>query len=419
MSRRVARAALAGALSAVAVLVAGAGIAVAQAPPRLSVRAAALYAPSTGQTLLGDDANRKLPIASTTKLMTALIVLEHVHDLDTVYTYPDYHQAADDSQIGLRPGDRMTVRDLLVALMLPSADDAAEDLAFNVGHGSVARFVGMMNAEARRLGLAHTHYSTPIGLDTPGNYSTASDLVHLAQYDLTHSRFFARIVDLPSATLSTGPVRVVTNRNVLVAEHSWIDGVKTGHTSGAGYVLVASGQRDGMRLISAVLGTDSEGERDANTMAVLRYGYGNFRPWTPVRARMVVARPTVKDRPGLRVPVRASRTFTRILARSSRVRVSVRVPRRLAGPLPDGAVVGSAVVLDGRRTLTSVPVVLDRRLLAVSRLAIAARFVTQTWMLAIIVAVVALALVGVLARSGRRGSGRRGSGRRGSGWEAA
>ena len=298
--------------------------------------------------------------------------------------------------------------------MLPSADDAAEDLAFNVGHGSVTRFVGMMNAEARRLGLARTHYSTPIGLDTPGNYSTASDLVHLAQYDLTHSRFFARIVDLPSATLSTGPVREVTNRNVLVAEHSWIDGVKTGHTSGAGYVLVASGQRDGMRLISAVLGTDSEGERDANTMAVLDYGYGNFRSWTPVRARMVVARPTVKDRPGLRVPVRASRTFTRILARSSRVRVSVRVPRRLAGPLPDGAVVGSALVLDGRRTLTSVPVVLDRRLPAVSRLTIAARFVTQTWMLAIIAAVAALALVGVLARSGRRGSGRRDSG-----WEAA
>ena len=403
MSRRVARTALAGALSAVALLVAGAGIAVAQAPPRLSVRAAALYAPSTGQTLLGDDANRKLPIASTTKLMTALIVLEHVHDLDTVYTYPDYHQAADDSQIGLRPGDRMTVRDLLVALMLPSADDAAEDLAFNVAHGSVARFVGMMNATARRLGLAHTHYSTPIGLDTPGNYSTASDLVHLAQYDLTHSRFFARIVDLPSATLSTGPVREVTNRNVLVAEHSWIDGVKTGHTSGAGYVLVASGQRDGMRLISAVLGTDSEGERDADTMAVLDYGYGNFRPWTPVRARMVVARPTVKDRPGLRVPVRASRTFTRILARSSHVRVSVRVPRRLAGPLPEGAVVGAAVVLDGRRTLTSVPVVLDRRLPAVSRLTIAARFVTQTWMLAIIVVVAALALVGgVLVRSARR-----------------
>ena len=78
--------------------------------------------------------------------MTALIVLQHVHDLQKVFTYPDYHQAASDSQIGLQPGDRMTVHDLLVAMMLPSADDAAEDLAYNVGHGSIARFVAMMNA---------------------------------------------------------------------------------------------------------------------------------------------------------------------------------------------------------------------------------------------------------------------------------
>ena len=411
MTRRAARAAVIGALSAAALLLAGAAAAIAQRPPRLSVRAAALYAPSTGQTLLGDNVDRELPIASTTKLMTALIVLQHVHRLSTVYTYPDYHQAADDSQIGLVPGDRMTVRDLLVAMMLPSADDAAEDLAFNVGHGSVARFVGMMNAQARRLGLAHTHYSTPIGLDTPGNYSTAADLVRLAEYDLTHSRFFARVVDLRSATLSTGPVRAVVNRNVLVAEHPWIDGVKTGHTSGAGYVLVASGQRDGMRLISAVLGTDSEAERDADTMAVLDYGYGDFRPRTPVRAHEVLARPTVKDRPGVRVPVRASRTFTRILARSADVRVSVRVPRRLVGPLPAGAVVGSAIVLDGRRTLSSVPVVLERRLPAVSRLTIAVRFVTQPWMLAIIIAgAAALALVGVLMRSARRSRGPGGPG---------
>ena len=83
----------------------------------------------------------------------------------------------------------MSVHDLLLALMLPSADDAAEDLAYNVGHGSVGRFVAMMNAEARELGLSHTHYSTPIGLDTPGNYSTAGDLVKLASYDLTHSAF--------------------------------------------------------------------------------------------------------------------------------------------------------------------------------------------------------------------------------------
>ena len=405
MSRRAARPALRAVVAALGAVVALAAVcapALAEAPPQLSVRAAALYAPLTGQTLLGADANRELPIASTTKLMTALVVLTHVHDLDTVDTYPDYHQAASDSQIGLSPGERMTVHDLLIAMLLPSADDAAEDLAYNVGHGSVARFVAMMNAQARRLGLTHTHYATPIGLDTPGNYSSASDLVRLADYDLTHWRFFARVVAMPSARLATGPVREVTNLNDLVRDDSWIDGVKTGHTSGAGYVLVASGQRNGMRLISAVLGTDSEAARDENSLALLDYGYGNFRPWRPVRAGEVMARPTVTDRPGLRVPVRAKRSVVRILPRSSDVRVAVRVPRRLKGPLPAGTVVGSAAVFVGRRQLTSVPVTLERPLAAVSRLTLAARFVTQTWMLATIIAVATVLLAAVLVRAVRQ-----------------
>src|SRR5207302_6492231 len=124
-------------------------------------------------------------IASTTKLMTALLTIEHA-GLEQVFTEPNYYPAAVDSQIGLRPGERMTVHDLMIALLLPSADDAAENLAYNVGHGSVARFVAMMNARARQLHLTRTHYSTPIGLDTPGNYSSAGDLVRLAAYVLRH-----------------------------------------------------------------------------------------------------------------------------------------------------------------------------------------------------------------------------------------
>src|ERR1700733_2654470 len=162
-------------------------------PPPLDVTGASLMV-AGGQQLWSYDGNRELAIASTTKMMTALVVLQHVKNLNTVFTQTDWDPAAADSQIGLIPGERMSVHDLLVALLLPSADDAAEDLAYNVGGGSVARFVAMMNADARELGLRHTHYSTPIGLDTPGNYSSASDLVKLATYELEHNRFFARIV---------------------------------------------------------------------------------------------------------------------------------------------------------------------------------------------------------------------------------
>jgi D-alanyl-D-alanine carboxypeptidase (penicillin-binding protein 5/6) len=375
----------------------------AQAPPRLAVGSAALYAPSTGQMLYGDSLDRKAAIASTTKLMTALIVLEHVHHLGTTFTQPDYYAAPTDSQIGLRPGDRMSVHDLLIALMLPSADDAAQDLAYNVGHGSVARFVGMMNARARQLGLTHTHYSTPIGLDTAGNYSSAADLVKLADYDLAHSKFFARIVGLPSALLRTGPVHDVVNRNDLVARYSWVHGVKTGHTLDAGYVLVASGHRNGMTLITAVLGTDSESARDANTMSLLNYGFANFLTQTPIRAGEIMARPTIKDSPGKHAVVRASRGFTRILARSARVRIRVQVPGQLVGPLPGQSVVGTAVVLVGGRPAARVPLVLGRALPAVSGLTIAARFITKPLMLLVIVVTLLLATAVVgLGRRRRR-----------------
>ena len=149
--------------------------------PGAGARAATLIEAGSGEQLYGRNANSRQAIASATKLMTALITLEHALGLATVHAVR-YRSAAADSQIGLVPGERMSVHDLLLALMLPSADDAAEDLAFNVGRGSVASFVGMMNARARQLGLVHTHYSTPIGLDTPGNYSSASDLVKLARF---------------------------------------------------------------------------------------------------------------------------------------------------------------------------------------------------------------------------------------------
>ena len=113
----------------------------------------------------------------------------------------------------------------------------------------------------------------------------------------------------------------------------WINGVKTGHTVDAGYVLVASARRDGMTLLSAVLGTSSEAARDNNTLALLDYGFSNFRPETPIRAGAVLARPTIKDRPGKRAVVVAARTFTRVIPRRTRVRVRVYVPHQLAGPL--------------------------------------------------------------------------------------
>jgi D-alanyl-D-alanine carboxypeptidase (penicillin-binding protein 5/6) len=373
-----ARRTAAAALCATAALVAVPGAAIALSAPRLGVSGAVLIEESTGQRLYGMNPDARLPIASTTKLMTALLTLEHEQRLSRMFTAPDYYSSSVDSQIGLVPGERMSVHDLLLALLIPSADDAAEDLAFNVGHGSVGHFIGEMNVRARQLGLAHTHYSTPIGLDTAGNYSSASDLVKLASFELTHHPFFARVVALPDAVLSTGNHRrYVINRNDLVGRVPWIDGVKTGHTSGAGYVLVGSGKRDGMTLISAVLGTSGESARDANTLALLDYGFANFRLATPVLAGSVIANPTVRDRPGVRVNVIAASTFTRVVLRTTRLTTRVEIPHQLAGPLKRQAVVGDVRVLANGRTIARIALLLTRALPAVSSLTLAAHFLTR------------------------------------------
>ncbi len=327
-------------------------------PPPLDVRAAALIEESTGQQLYGQNSNAQLAIASTTKLMTALVTLEHTR-LGRVFADPDYIPASEDSQIGLEPGERMSVHDLLIAMLLPSADDAAVDLAYNVGHRSLSRFEAMMNARARQLGLTHTHYTTPSGLDTPGNYSSASDLVDLARYLLQTQPFFKAVVRTTRAVLRTGNhVRVVVNLNDLVAHYSWINGVKTGHTLDAGYVLVASGTQGGMTLIDAVLGTSSEAARDSNALALLNWGFANFGLRTPVRAGRVLARPTIAGKPGANVRLVAASTYTHVFPRSARIRLRVNAPAQLTGPLAKDTQVGSVAVLEGGHVVTRVPLLL-------------------------------------------------------------
>lgn len=340
----------------------GAPWALALAPPHLAVRGAGLIDADTGQQLYAVNGSRELQIASTTKIMTALITLEKVHRLDTVLTQPDYHNSPGDSQIDLVPGDRMSVHDLLLALMLPSADDAAVDLAYNVGHGSVSRFVAMMNRQAIALGLRHTHYSTPVGFDDPGNYSSAFDLDKLAAYVRAYSPLFRRITDLPAATLSTGPSRHVINRNDLVGRVPWVNGVKTGHTSASGYAMVLSGTQDGMTLIGSVLGTSSEASRDANALALLRYGFAEFTLVHPVRAGAVIVRPVVGGVPGGHAVVVADGSVERVIRRADRVSLRVLLRHRLVGPLARGTDVGRVQVLVDSRWVDTVPLVLGHPL---------------------------------------------------------
>ena len=318
-------------------------------PSLATASAAILIDARSGAPLLEKDADARRPIASTTKLMTAFLVLERA-DLNAIFKAPAYDAAPAESQIHLGTGERMRARDLLGALLLESANDAAVDLAVGVA-GSREAFVEQMNQHARQLGLRDTHYANPIGLDDARNYSSARDLARLAAR-LMQNRIFAAIVDKPRAVLRSGAyTRVVHNRNLLIGRYRFVDGVKTGHTSHAGYILVGAAHGHGGKVISVVLGEPSESARDADSLALLRYGIDQFHKVTAVRPNMPLAYAKVAHHSGMRIALVARRRSTYTLRRGQRLRLQVDAPAELSGPIPAGRRVGWVRVVYLGRTV--------------------------------------------------------------------
>jgi serine-type D-Ala-D-Ala carboxypeptidase (penicillin-binding protein 5/6) len=321
-------------------------------PPRLEARSWALIDARSGDLLASHAGSRRLPIASTTKLMTAYVALRELPLRKLVRAAP-YAALYGESLLELRPGERVSVRDLLYGLILRSGNDAAYVLALAAA-GSEAAFVRQMNRQAAALGLADTHYANPIGLDEDGNYSSALDLTALARL-LLRDPSFAKIAASRSAELrSLRPPRRIETINDFLLAQPWATGVKTGHTFGADYVLVGSGRRKGVELIAAVLGTWTEAERDGETARLLEYGFSRYRKRVPVHAGQSLAEPSIRYAGG-ELPLRAGRTVAVGLRRGQRLAVRVRAPGEVEGPLRRGARLGRALVfVDGLRT-ASVP----------------------------------------------------------------
>ncbi|HEX2070109.1 MAG TPA: D-alanyl-D-alanine carboxypeptidase family protein [Thermoleophilaceae bacterium] len=375
-----------------------------QTPQRPSLDgadAAILVDARDGTPILEKEATQRRSIASTTKLMTALLTLERA-PLDDVYVAADYQAAPAESKIDLRPGERMRVRDLLEALMLESANDAAATLAEGIS-GSRAAFVAEMNARAAELGLEGTSYANPIGLDDPLNYSTARDLATLARR-LLRDRRFARIVDSPSATLESGAQqRTVANRNDLIAAVPAVDGVKTGYTGQAGYVLVGSATgSNGARVVSVVLGEPSEAARDADTLALLRYGLAQYRRVPVLRRGRAVARAEVayRDETVRLVPRRSVAVTAR---RDQQIAERVDAPDELEGELAAGTRVGTVVVRRDGEVVRRVALVTAERVAGAGPLRrIAATLGAPLTALALLVIVSVTAVVGMQMRRRRR-----------------
>jgi D-alanyl-D-alanine carboxypeptidase (penicillin-binding protein 5/6) len=330
-------------------------------PATVTAPSAIVIEVSTQAVACAKDADRRRPIASTTKLMTALLTLERAHLGDTLRA-SSYRPAPGESVIGLVPGERMKVRDLLRGLLVQSGNDAAMALAVGIG-GSERAFVRQMNARAKELGLRDTHYGNPIGLDERGNHSSARDLVRLALV-LRTNPFFRATVDAPSVTLRSGDhPRTFRNRNTLVRAYPWVNGVKTGRTTGAGYVLVGSARRNGVQVVSAVLGATGYGPRDAQSLELLRTGLRAFQSITAVRGGghvKGVGRVPIRFRPGAGLALVSGRTVRAIVPRGGRDLVTTRpldVPEEVVGPIREGQKVATAEVLRDGKRIATIPLV--------------------------------------------------------------
>ncbi len=252
--------------------------------PKLNAGSWTLIDADTGHYLAGKNPDERVSIASTTKIMVALVALDEDVDLDEQVTVSEKaasYAGSVYSNIGLYPYDRVSVRDLLTAALVPSGTDADYALAEHLGDGSVDEFVAKMNDKAKELGLENTHFANPAGIDAPGNYSSAADLAKITREAMKYPEF-RKIVNMPEATISTQDREIdVVTTNLLVLPNSGYDygpatGAKTGTSVQAGPCVVATAQSGDESYIAVVLDAAGDLQRFEAARMAPEYGFGEY-----------------------------------------------------------------------------------------------------------------------------------------------
>jgi D-alanyl-D-alanine carboxypeptidase len=371
--------------------------------PQVLAKAWALVDGRTGEVLTSHAGNERRLVASTTKLMTAYVAMKDLPLKKIVHAQPFEYEYGD-SVMGLRPGQRISVHDLLRGLIMLSAADAAHTLAIEAA-GTVKKFVGQMNRYAAALGLTNTHYENPIGLDSPTNYSSALDLATLTE-DLLRIPAFAKIADSREATLhSMRPVEHIHSINQLLEMAPWVTGVKTGHTWKAGYVMVGSGEKKGIRLIAVDIDAPTDETRFSDAFELLQWGFRQYHRAKAVHKGEEFATSAIRYSGG-ELPLVAGHSLTVRLRKGQKAEVSVDAPVKVTGPIRRGAPLGTATVtVDGLRA-GSVPLVASRRVPAASGFDKARGFISEhtvTLAIAACAILIAVLLLGAVLRRIRRG----------------
>ena len=317
---------------------------------------------ATGKVLYEKNAHEPLAPASVTKVMTMLLIMEAIDSgkigWDDMVTASEAAAAKGGSQIYLKVGETMSVTDMVKSIAVSSANDCACAMAEHLA-GSESAFVDRMNSRAAELGMEHTHFVNCTGLDddpqAQQHRTCAYDIALMSRQLLVNHPDIKKFTTIWMDTVRNGTFGLA-NTNKLVRFYSGATGLKTGFTSGAGYCLAASAQRDGMELIAVVMGAESSGERFAACKSMLDYGFANFALVAPEVERQTVP---VKLGTATHVAVVPGENPKLLIdkGQKSEVQVDIRLEEQVTAPVSQGQKLGTMTVRCGEQTLAEIPMV--------------------------------------------------------------
>ncbi|MEA4966278.1 MAG: D-alanyl-D-alanine carboxypeptidase family protein [Oscillospiraceae bacterium] len=316
------------------------------AAPEVSAVHAVLLDADSGRVLYEKNAEERALIASTTKIMTALLVCEQCNLADRV-RIPKAAVGIEGSSIYLREGEILTVQDLLYGMMLHSGNDAAMALAIYCG-GTEGDFVALMNDKAGLLGLSQTHFANPNGLDNDGNFSTALDLARLAAYAMKNSDFRCT-VSCKTVTIGSRSLR---NHNKLLFRYEGAIGVKTGYTKAAGRILVSAAERSGRQLIAVTINAPDDWN---DHTALLDYGFSCYQTTHLVEKGQHLGSVSVVGGTAQTVGIAAAESFSFPMADTETCFVDFQVPEFLYAPVTAGQDAGTASIRVGETSVGTIP----------------------------------------------------------------
>lgn len=340
-------------------------------PPEVAAKAYLLIDVTANQVLAVKNPDMAVEPASLTKLMTAYLVFDalRIRKLDLRQTLPvsEWAWKMPGSRMFIDPKMRVPVEDLIKGMVVQSGNDATVALAEGVG-GTVERFVQLMNDQARVLGMKATTYKNPVGLPEPGHSTTARDLGILAQRLIQDFPEFVSYYAIRKYRYDGTPAANDNNRNLLLFRDPTVDGLKTGHTQAAGYGLVATARRDfpnlgQRRMLSVVLGADSENSRANESQKLLNWGYSAFDAVKLFEAAQPVIEPKVWKGQAAQVKLGTFRPLVVAVPAGTVAQLKTQVirPDLIVAPLSRGQPMGALRVLKGQEPLVEVPlVVLDQ-----------------------------------------------------------